>query len=71
MTQVNKLIDINDDDSSKMPYQDIPVPVNDIKQESNADKLYHRMPKFLDDLCSITHDLCNIEVPLRQNWEKK
>ncbi|CAG8644099.1 21640_t:CDS:2 [Gigaspora margarita] len=47
--------------------QSTPVPINDIKQESDADRLHHRMPEFLDDLRSITHDLRDVEVPLGQN----
>ncbi|CAG8845173.1 37655_t:CDS:1, partial [Gigaspora margarita] len=48
-----------------------PVPVNDIKRESDVDRLHHRMSEFLNDLCSITHNLRNVEVLHGQNWEEK
>ncbi|RIB23749.1 hypothetical protein C2G38_2032454 [Gigaspora rosea] len=51
--------------------QSYPISVEDIKQESDVDRLHHKMPEFLNDLCSITHELRDVEIPSGQNWEEK
>ncbi|RIB24760.1 hypothetical protein C2G38_615463 [Gigaspora rosea] len=45
--------------------------IKDTRRESDAEKLHLRMPKFLDNLRVVTHDLLNLEVPPGQTWVKK
>ncbi|RIB00473.1 hypothetical protein C2G38_2234225 [Gigaspora rosea] len=47
------------------------ISIEDTRQESDAEKLHFRMPEFLDDLCVVTHDLRNLEVPPGQTWVEK
>ncbi|CAG8787640.1 26137_t:CDS:1, partial [Gigaspora margarita] len=51
--------------------QTYPVPIDNIKRKNDANRLYHKLPEFFNDLCSITHNLLDIDVPSEQNWEEK
>ncbi|RIB24390.1 hypothetical protein C2G38_2031933 [Gigaspora rosea] len=48
-----------------------PVSIENIKRESDANRLHQKMPEFINDLRFVTYDLCDVKIPPGQNWEKK